>query len=70
MAYHGTGDIYSSCAFGAYMRGISLEDSLALAVDYTLECIRKTMQDENRRFYGVNFEEAIPMLVDRLGKLV
>ena len=70
VAYHGTGEIYSSCACGAYMRGISREDSLALAVDYTLECIRKTMQDENRRFYGVNFEEAMPMLVTRLGTLV
>jgi hypothetical protein len=27
------------------------------------------MQDENRRFYGVNFEEAIPMLTDRVRAL-
>ena len=68
-AYHGTGDVFSSCAFGAYVRGASLEDSLALAVDFTRECMIKTMQDEGRRFYGVNFEEAFPMLISRLGEL-
>lgn len=69
VAYHGTGDIFSSCALGAYVRGASLEDSLALAVDFTLECMKKTMQDDDRRFYGVNFEEAFPMLISRVGEL-
>ena len=69
VAYHGTGDIFSSCAFGAYVRGASLEASLSLAVDFTLECMRKTMADEDRRFYGVNFEEAFPMLIKRLGDI-
>ena len=66
VSYHGTGDIFASAALGGYMRGLSMEEALALAVDYTLECMVKTMKDENRRFYGVNFEEAIPMLVERL----
>ena len=69
VAYHGTGDIYASAAVGAYTRGLPLNDSLALAVDYTLECIRKTMQDPDRVFYGVNFEEALPLYVDRLRSL-
>lgn len=66
VSYHGTGDIFASAALGGYMRGLSMEEALTLAVDYTLECMVKTMEDENRRFYGVNFEEAIPMLVERL----
>ncbi len=69
VAFHGTGDLFSSCAFAAHVRGASVEESLKLAVDFTLECIKKTMQDENRRFYGVNFEEAIPMLTDRVREL-
>jgi len=40
--------------------------SLILAVDYTLECIRKTMLDPDRRAYGVNFVEALPLLISRL----
>lgn len=62
-SFHGTGDIYASSALGAMMRGISTEDSLAIAVDYTLECMKKTMSDENHRFYGVNFEQALPYYI-------
>ena len=68
-AYHGTGDIYASCALGAIMRGMTIEDALALAVDFTLETMRETEKDKNHRFYGVNFESAIPYYVDRLRNL-
>ena len=66
VAYHGTGDIFASSALGAMMHGHSINSALKVAVDYTVECIRKTMQDENRRFYGVNFEEALPYYIERL----
>lgn len=69
-SFHGTGDIYASSALGAMMRGISIEDSLAVAVDYTLECMKETMRDENHRFYGVNFETALPYYIKLIeGKL-
>ena len=66
VSYHGTGDIFASATLGALMRGMSYEDSLSLAVDYTLECMRYTMRDEDRRFYGVNFEEALPFYISRI----
>ena len=62
--FHGTGDIFSSVVMGGLMRGLSMEDALKLAVDYTLECIRITNKDET--WYGVEFERAIPMLCERL----
>lgn len=64
--YHGTGDVFASTCVGAMMRGYDLKEALMIAVDYTLECIRKTEDDVNHRWYGVNFECAIPMLVKRL----
>lgn len=70
VSYHGTGDIFASSALGGIMRGLSPEDALTLAVDYTLECMKYTMQDEDRRFYGVNFEEALPFYISRLPKLI
>lgn len=68
VAYHGTGDIFASATLGALMRGHSVESSLSVAVDYTLECIKLTMEDEDRRTYGVNFEEALPYYIERLKK--
>ena len=64
--FHGTGDVFASVMVGAMMRGCSLADALRLAVDFTLESIRKTVADPEHRWYGVNFEEAIPLLVSRL----
>lgn len=66
VAFHGTGDVFASAALGAMMRGINAADSLRIAVDFTLACIRKTMADPNRRFYGVNFEEALPQYIESL----
>ena len=66
VAYHGTGDIFASATVGALMRGHDVESALKVAVDFTLECIKITMADENRRTYGVNFEEALPYYIERL----
>ena len=63
VSFHGTGDIYASSALGAMMRGLTVEDSLSVAVDFTLECMKATMCDPNHRFYGVNFETALPYYI-------
>ena len=66
VSFHGTGDIYSSAAVGALMRGMDVPDALALAADYTVECIRLTLAEEDHSWYGVNFEQAVPYLLRRL----
>ena len=66
VSFHGTGDIYSSAAVGALVNGMSIPDALALAADYTVECIRLTLQEENHSWYGVNFEQAVPYLLERM----
>ena len=48
------------------MRGIPVEKALSIAVDFTLECMRETEKDENRRFYGVNFETALPFYIEKI----
>ena len=66
--FHGTGDLFASTVAGAMLNGRRIPDALALAADYTLECIKYTIADENANWYGVNFEQAIPYLIHRLGK--
>ena len=67
-AFHGTGDIYASATLGAMMRGFTVPESLSIAVDFTLLSMKKTLEDPNHRFYGVNFEEALPYYIERLNK--
>ena len=50
---------------GRLMRGMTIFDSAALAADYTVETIRLTMDDDSH-WYGVKFEKALPMLIDRI----
>lgn len=64
--FHGTGDIFSSACVGGLMRGKSLYEALKIAADYTAMCIKLTMPDKEKHWYGVKFEEAIPYLVSRL----
>ena len=65
-AFHGTGDIYASATVGAMMRGFSVAEALSIAVDFTLVTMKKTLADKDHRFYGVNFEEALPYYIDRI----
>lgn len=64
--FHGTGDVFSSVAVGALMRGLSMPDAFRLAADFTYECIRCTESDPEKRWYGVSFERALPYLIERL----
>ena len=68
ISYHGTGDIFSSTCVGAMMRGMDWKDAIAVAADYTAECIRLTLEDPAKPWYGVNFEQAIPYLIKRIEK--
>ncbi len=66
VSYHGTGDIFSSTCVGAMMNGLNWKEAVKVAADYTSECIRLTLEDPAKPWYGVNFEEAIPYLVERI----
>lgn len=69
VSYHGTGDIFSSTCIGAMMNDMDWKDAMAVAADYTAECIRVTLEDPSEPWYGVNFEQAIPYLLKRIGKM-
>ena len=38
--FHGTGDIFASVLTGAYLRGLTLEESYSLAADFVVEAIK------------------------------
>lgn len=68
VSYHGTGDIFSSTCVGAMVSGLDWKEAVRVAADYTAECIRVTLEDPSEPWYGVNFEQAIPFLLKRIGK--
>ena len=67
--FHGTGDIYSSAFTAGLVKGLSVYEAAAVAVDYTVEAaMRLTLPYEKEHGYGVFFESALPMLVNKLNK--
>lgn len=64
--FHGTGDVFSSSCVGALIQGQPLEQALRTATDFTVESIKATLRDKDRNWYGVNFEEALPILTKKL----
>lgn len=65
VSMHGTGDAFSSALAGALLRGRSVYDAAAIAADFVVESIRRTMPDKDH-WYGVKFEKALPYLISRL----
>ncbi len=57
--YHGTGDVFGSALVGALESGISLKDSVRIAVDFTVGSIKRTYESGVDVRYGVDFEEGL-----------
>ncbi len=65
----GTGDILSAAFLGAVMRGAQFSEALDIAVRFTYEAVRFTAADPDRRFYGVQFEPALPYYIRQIGSI-
>lgn len=65
----GTGDLLSAAFLGAVMRGAEYSRALDIAVGCTYEAVRITAADEERRFYGVQFELALPYYIKQIAQL-
>ncbi len=68
VSFHGTGDVFASALCGAITIGKSISEALKIAVDYTVESISLTVNNPKHNWYGVEFERAIPYLIERINK--
>ena len=64
--FHGTGDTFASVLCGAITKGFDMKRALQIAVDFTVECINKTLPIADSHSYGVAFEECIPSLIEKI----
>ena len=60
---HGTGDVFASVAVGAIASGMETDSALCLRVDFTSKAVEKTAKNENRRWYGIDFESCLSLLI-------
>jgi len=62
---HGTGDIYASAFVGSMMRGKNAYEAAKIAADYTVDCIKVTLEDPDH-WYGARFEPSLSKLIGML----
>lgn len=56
---HGSGDVFASVTVGAVASGMDIDRSISLAVDFTAKAVEETVKNENRRWYGIDFETVL-----------
>ena len=64
--YHGTGDVFASGTLSAILNGKTLEEAIAAAVDFTHDAIERTYEAKTETRYGVDFENALPVLMEKV----
>lgn len=64
--YHGTGDVFASALLCGVMHGMPMSESADFAAEFVIKSIEKTKNTYRNENYGVNFEECIPFLVNKL----
>ncbi|MDD2363029.1 MAG: pyridoxamine kinase [Oscillospiraceae bacterium] len=66
--YHGTGDVFASALLAALLNDFDLLQSARVAVDFTVESIKRTKEAGTDVRFGVDFENSIPNLIKALNK--
>ncbi|MFI3326420.1 MAG: pyridoxamine kinase [Clostridia bacterium] len=67
-SFHGTGDIFSSTVLAGLMNNFDLIKSTKIAVNFTADCIKRSVDMGIDKKYGVAFEPEIPNLIEKLNK--
>ena len=66
--FHGTGDLFASTCVGLLTLGWPTAGAIRLASEYVVQTLRATVRDRDARWYGVDFETTLPLLLSKLGK--
>ena len=62
---HGTGDIFAAVAAGTLIKGGSLYSACKNAADFVVRSIKATVEDDDKYWYGVNFESQLSWLTKK-----
>jgi len=57
--FHGTGDVWASSFTAAFVKGYDFTEAARIATDFTVQCIKATIDDKDNHWYGVKFENCL-----------
>lgn len=62
--FYGSGDLFASAFIGMYLTGATLFEATKSASDFVNDCIIKTLDEREKYWYGLKFEQSLSILTD------
>jgi len=62
--FYGSGDLFASSFIGMYLLGASLAEATKNASDFVNDCILKTLDERDKYWYGLKFEQSLSILTE------
>ncbi len=62
--FHGTGDVFASVCSSMLVKGYPVEEAVKIATDFVVQCILNTVDDKEKHWYSVKFEECLSALTE------
>lgn len=63
--FYGTGDLFASAFIGEYVISKDFEKALNLAADFVTKSIELTLDEKEKYWYGLKFEQALSILINK-----
>lgn len=63
--FYGTGDLFASAFIGEYVNTRDFKRAINLATDFVSLSIEKTLDERDKYWYGLKFEQALSVLVNK-----
>jgi len=60
--FYGSGDLFASAFIGMYLKGFTLAEATKNASDFVNDCIIKTLDEREKYWYGLKFEQSLSLL--------
>lgn len=68
--FYGTGDLFAAALAAMCLCGIELCEAVKYATDFVNDCIEKTLDEREKYWYGLKFEQSLGFLTDLYRKTV
>ena len=67
--FYGSGDLFSSAFIGMYINGVPFGEAVKNASEFVNDCIENTLDEHDKYWYGLKFEQSLGVLTDYYRKL-
>lgn len=68
--FYGSGDLFASAFIGMYLLGASLSEATQNSSDFVNNCILKTLDEREKYWYGLKYEQSLPILMNYQKKYI